>query len=518
MKITIQSGNQILIQEYREPVRLSTAIRESGLPFAFPCSGQGRCGKCRVFAEGELSEPGEQERQLLGEALADGVRLACLAEAAGDCRVTLPEEKEASILTEGRLPEFTLTPGAAGYGCAVDIGTTTVACYVWSRNDGQLRGKTSFPNPQSKFGADVISRIQCHLDGEGEALRAVIFDGLDQALSALCREQGIEAAQVSQVVVTGNTTMLDLFAGIDVEPLSHSPFQLTEWFGHTAEFRFPSLPDAPIYLPRTIAAFVGSDITCAILASGMLRSEETRLLADIGTNGEMALWHDGKLSCCSTAAGPAFEGAGIWMGMAAVNGALNGVSLEGETLRYRVIGGGGRAAGVCGSGLIDAMAAFLKLGLIDDTGRIDEDSPHFAVYGAEVNDQPALRIGDSGVILTQQDVRSLQLAKSAICAGMETLLHEAGTDVSEVKELLLAGGFGSYIDTASAAVIGLLPHALASRATAIGNAAGMGASMMLLSEEEKAEGDALAREGQEVELSTTSYFMDRYVENMMFEL
>ena len=229
----------------------------------------------------------------------------------------------------------------------------------------------------------------------------------------------------------------------------------------------------------------------------------------------MALRYKGKLFCCSTAAGPAFEGAGMQMGMTAVNGAVSKVSMEGERMTYSVIGGG-EAKGLCGSGVIDAVAAFVRCGLIDDTGRIDEDSPLYAVYGAEFDGFPALKIGDSGVLITQQDIRKLQLAKSAVAAGVLTMLSDSGCTMDEISTLYLAGGFGSYVDIRSAAAIGLIPEALEGKVTVIGNAAGAGASMLLLDRSAEEREQAIVSCAEEINLSANPTFMDHYVEQMMF--
>ena len=527
MTITILHENGALPQVYSERVLLSTVLRDADaasshthahpMCVAMPCGGNGTCGKCRVYASGVLSAPSEQEKVLLGDALSAGERLACMTWAEGDCTIELHTRKEQVILTDGVLPALPLNPAEEGaVGMAVDIGTTTVAVYAYHLKDGSSLGRHSFQNPQAKFGADVISRIQAALDGNAAALRQCIRKELDSAFRRLAKHAGTPLEQVRSICVTGNTTMLDLFSGVDVEPLSHSPFEVSEHFGTIhAESQFPALFRAQVYLPRTISAFVGSDITCALLSSGMVGSAQTILLADIGTNGEMALWHNGRLWCCSTAAGPAFEGAGISMGSAAITGAMSHVETRNGQLHWDTVGGG-NAFSICGSGLIDAVAALLELGLVDETGRIDEDAPLYEAYGCEREDGPALRLGDSGIILTQPDIRAVQLAKSAICAGMYTLLHEAGASVGQVGSLLLAGGFGSFLSCASAGRIGLIPSALAPAARSIGNAAGMGASMILLSDEMKARSLEIAAAAKDVELSASPYFMEQYVEQMMF--
>ncbi len=519
MKLTLLHGGKEVPLEYGQPVRLSQAVRESGFSLAMPCNGNGKCGKCRVQVEGACSPLQEEEQRLLGERAGEGWRLACLAFAEGDCVVRIPEQGETSIVSDGYLPAFEKNPIGSRYGFAVDIGTTTVVVYCYDLQTCGLAGKATFPNPQSPYGADVISRIQSSLDGKGQQLREKIVFALEQAFLDLCRQEGIPRDAVDAMVITGNTTMLYLLCGRDVEPLSHAPFQIREFYGRDAgdELRFTAFPQARVYLPRCISAFVGADITCSILSSDIVRQPGASLMVDIGTNGEMALYHDGNLYCCSTAAGPAFEGAKISHGCPAVRGAVNKVWAENGALRYETIGGA-PAIGLCGTGLIDAVAAFVKTGLIDETGRIDDEAENgFAGLVTEYDGQPAVRIGDSGVLVTQPDLRAVQLAKAAICAGIHSLIHEAGLQEEDIGHLYLAGGFGSFIDRQSAGDMGLIPPRFVPVTKVLGNAAGMGATMILQSAEKRAESAALAKRAGYVELSTSPFFMEQYVACMMFE-
>ena len=242
---------------------------------------------------------------------------------------------------------------------------------------------------------------------------------------------------------------------------------------------------------------------------------EPELLVDIGTNGEMALAAGGKMLCCSTAAGPAFEGAGIYQGMNAKEGAVSRVFLENGKIRCSVIGGV-EAKGICGSGIVDAVAVMVKAGILDETGIINEEDHAFEGDITEVEEQPAFRLPGTQVVITQKDIRAVQLAKSAVCSGMLTLIEEAGMQPKDVKRLTIAGGFGAFIDVQSAQTIGLIPPGFAAKAVAVGNAAGTGASMVLLSEEVRRSSEKLAKRAETVELSSSPRFMDYYVENMLF--
>lgn len=518
MKITISSGDKQSVVSSEERILLSEAIQSGSFPFDMPCNGRGVCGKCRVYASGCLSAPTRQETEHLGAELADGMRLACMTWAEGDCEVRLLQ-KNAHIVTDSVAARLDYAPMGKNYGFAVDIGTTTVAIYLCDfRNQGKQIAQAAFSNPQSAFGADVISRIQEALDGGAERLSQVIRERLEETFLQLCGQAGISSDLVDSIVITGNTTMLYLLCQVDTEPLSHSPFAITEYFGRIVDdsmLRFGALKNARVFLPRTISAFVGSDITCSILTSGIRQKKGINVMADIGTNGEMAVYRDGKLCCCSTAAGPAFEGAGITMGSAAIDGAISDVTFD-HGFTYKTIGGQKKATGICGSGLIDAVAACLHAGLVDETGRIDEDTEENLPFLTEYQGKQAVKIGESGVVLTQEDFRAVQLAKAAICAGIRSLMHEVGVEAGEVDHLFLAGGFGSFIKPESAAAIGLIPGELASRLKSIGNAALGGAYAILCSEAEHRESDDIAKSAVNLELSSSPYFMDQYVEEMMF--
>ena len=255
----------------------------------------------------------------------------------------------------------------------------------------------------------------------------------------------------------------------------------------------------PMYLPRCLSAFVGADITCALIASGMCRREETALLVDIGTNGEIALWHRGELLAGSTAAGPVFEGSGIHFGVGSVNGAIDQAFLEGRRIRVTTIGSA-PAIGICGSGLIDAVACFLQSGEIDETGLVESER---------------LWLTDA-IYVTQQDIRNVQLAKGAIAAGIETLLQEAGLASDQVSALYVSGGFGSHINLHSAASIGLIPPAWVSRATVIGNGALTGSSMLLLNREFQEDARRIAERARSLNFGGNSGFAAHYMEKMLF--
>ncbi|MCL2653683.1 MAG: ASKHA domain-containing protein, partial [Propionibacteriaceae bacterium] len=299
-----------------------------------------------------------------------------------------------------------------------------------------------------------------------------------------------------------NTTMLHLLTGLEVTSLGVSPFTPVTLFGETrpAASVLDGLPNAELYLPPGISTYVGPDITCGLVATGLGSAGRPELLVDLGTNGEMAFSANGRLWCCATAAGPAFEGAEISSGMPALPGAIEDVFVDGDDVGFSTIEHK-RPKGVCGTGLIAAVNAWLDLDLVDSSGAMSAES---------------LRIGSSEISLTRADVRMLQLAKAAVAAGIDTLLSEAGLTPSDVATLNLAGGFGSYLQAGPAIGIGLLPAATADCVTPAGNSALSGAVLLTLSTAARRAAQQRADEAIEVSLATHPVFMDRYIEDMTF--
>ena len=484
---------------------LSDELRNYRSAPDMPCGGRGRCGKCLVWAEGGLDDPSPREQEYLTpDQLAQGVRLACCAHITGDLRVRLtPPRVVSQICTQGVDRPLGNDPVFSVLGGAVDIGTTTLAARLYDRTG--LLATASAPNPQRDFGADVISRVGKAMEGHAGALAACVRQGVNGLLLDLCKQAGRSVHEIDGLVVTGNTAMLHLLTETDPSPLAAAPFAAEELFGVQRPARTLGLtgsPDCTVWLPRCMSAFVGGDITTALLAAGLCEGQDTALLADIGTNGEIALWKNGALLCCSTAAGPAFEGANLSQGMQGAPGAIDHVGVENGALVLHTIEEQ-PARGICGSGVADLLAALLELEILDETGLLDDGEEQWDLT--------------ENVAFTQADVRQVQLAKSAVRSGIETLLHEARLEPEDVAELAVAGGFGSFLDLHSAAAIGLIPPELEEACRVIGNAALSGAAMLLWDRDLWARSVALADSARTVDLAGSRFFMDRYVENMMFE-
>ena len=486
-----------------ESAPLSRLLAQAELYPDYPCGGQGRCGKCRVTARGDLSPVTAQERQLLSpRELDNGVRLACLAQVCGpDAEVELPREGGIQAETGGSLHRLEWDPWADGLGVCVDIGTTTVAAYLWDLDNRCRLGTASCKNPQERFGADVVSRLDAALAGQGAALRSSIVGCIEELAERLCRQAGRTPTDIGGAVITGNTAMLYFLCGCDVQDIARAPFQARRRFGEYVAASKLGLAwgrGCRVYLPPCISAYVGADITCGLLACGILQTDDPSLLADVGTNGEMALLSGGSIYCCATAAGPAFEGVGISCGSAAVPGAIDAVTAENGQLHIHTIGGV-PARSVCGSGLLDAAAALRRLELLEDSGYMEPDS---------------LPLAD-GVSLLRRDIRSFQLAKSAVCAGAETLLHAASIYPADVRTVWLAGGFGCRLSPVSAVEVGLLPKALLPAIRPAGNTAAMGAALLLCARRFEEEAAEIAAMSHVVELAANPVFQQRFVEDML---
>lgn len=446
------------------------------------------------------------------------LRMACLCRVQGDCTVILSQH-DVVVETRGTqsLPAYDGANSEA-LGIAVDIGTTTVAMQLYHLPSGRLLAQDSALNAQASFGADVLSRIAFSDQHGLSALHRELVDQLSGMMQATLRKADADAGHVERVVATGNTTMLHFLTGLDPHGIGIAPFIPSSFFGDTrpAAGLFPFLPtDAELYLPRCVGAYVGADITCDVLASGLMDRTDATLLVDVGTNGEMALRTKDRLLCCATAAGPAFEGAQISMGMTAAQGAICRVNVLDGLIAAETIGGR-PARGVCGTGLISAVRAMLSIGALDPAGTIEPDGHAFSALVEDREDDIHFHLGSSGVTLSGRDIREVQLAKAAIAAGIDTLLHEAGYTLKDVASLVLAGGFGSVIDPAEAAAIGLIPRALADYAQAGGNLALAGAAAMLFSKDARKASEQFARKAQEISLSSSAYFMEKYMDHMFF--
>ena len=511
-----------------------------------PCGGKGTCGKCKVT----VTKPYYNDVLACQTKICDGMEIIVgRKESTGtkeDSMVVLTNGGNVSekfnehvnehvnrnvVLKEETANESEKVESNEDTLVACDIGTTTVVCYLIDKETGQIISTRSGANPQRSFGADVLSRIDAaaraddndKANGGLQMMQTQIVSLLNGWISEMLTECG--RTKVSRFSVAGNTVMCHLLMGISPEKLGKAPFMPDEYFGREFNPLDIGLENCQtmIIFPA-VSGFVGGDITAGMMET--VNCNELTLYLDIGTNGEMALGIGDRYVCCATAAGPAFEGSQIELGMPASKGAVDKVWLEGRRIKYSVIGND-RPVGLCGSGLIDALAVLLKAGIIDENGTIlsGQELPIlFRSYVFEVEAEETAQSTESslvvhiapGVYITQDDIRKLQLAKGAIAAGIEVLFKEYGCKPCDLDILTFAGGFGNYIDKASAAAIGLFPQELLDKAKEVGNAAGNGAVSAALSQEAWERALEISGNMRYIELASYPHFDEMYVEHMNF--
>ncbi len=507
---------------------LLEAAGQAGIVLTTPCGGRGTCRKCVV----ELHPSGRRV-------------LACQYSVQRDLTVRVPADSrfyEHKILSQGLDPDSEVRPtiverhrpGAgqgAILGLAVDIGTTTVVAKLVNLADGQCIATRATLNPQVQYGDDVISRINyARSEAASADLQRAIVASINTLIDGLCAAAGVNSKAIHEACVVGNTTMNHLFLGLPVGQLGIAPYRAYSLDAHDVapgELHLHINGRGNVHAVQNIAGFVGSDTTAVALATGMDSVTDRTLVVDIGTNGELVLGTPGHLYAASCAAGPALEGARILHGSRAAEGAIEAVVVDDGDIGLDVIGGAA-ARSICGSGLIDAVAVLLDLGIIDVTGRFVSAEtvstrlpPALATRLRQVDGQPAFCLafdegtGEPRVLLTQRDIREMQLAKGAIRAGIRLLLNKLEIADADLDRVLLAGAFGNYIRPHSAIRIGLLPNVPVERLHFVGNAAASGAVMLLLSEACRERAKVLAKRIQYVEIAHEREFADVFAEAML---
>ena len=522
---------------------LIDTLREHGVRIDAPCGGSGRCGKCRVrVVSGELPVTAEDRAFLSEREIASGVRLACTARPMSDLRIrvlaktgkqiaavaemgssTQDNEKRAasdkSVMRadagKERECKNSKTRGCFaldknGYGIAVDIGTTTLAACLYGWSDGVVYETVTAVNSGRDFGADVLSRMEASNNGKRARLQELLHEDVCGLLAELLRRTGVQAKDIQKIVIAANMTMVHLLMGYSCETLGRAPFVPANKRMICAD-AMRILGDGslrcPVVVLPAVSAFVGGDIVSGMLTLGMAKGNDTVLLLDVGTNGEMALRHNGQIYVTSTAAGPAFEGGGISCGCASVPGAICGVKLV-EDLMIRTIGGAA-PVGICGSGVLELVSELLRVDLLDETGLLAEQYRENGFQlGKTASGEP--------IIFTQGDVRALQLAKGAIRAGIEVLLAAAGVRAEEVSQIYLAGGFGVRMDEQAAIRIGLLPEAFRGRIRPVGNSSLSGAVFAGRCADIGAPCEELLAQCRQVVLAEQPEFEENYFRYMSF--
>lgn len=468
----------------------------------FPCGGQGNCGGCRVkVIGGSLLVSADQEQILPRPQWDAGWRLACRCQV--ETAVTLEVGQWDTAILADHL-DLLFTP-RDGQGIAVDLGTTTLVAQLLDFNSGRVLAVRTALNPQVAYGADVMSRVEFAFSSEGHSkLVDLVRRKIGELILELVAETRPEEARPDTIVIVGNTVMHHLFCGLGLETLSRTPFETAA--GGLHEFRAGDLGwtlsgDPTVRVLPCLGGFVGSDILAGVLSTRMHESPSLVGLVDLGTNGEIAFGNRERIVCASTAAGPAFEAGRISMGMQATTGAITEVTIEEGQLCCRVMGGTA-PRGICGSGLVDAVAAALELGWIKPNGRLTSGGDRLALAPP--------------VTLTQRDIRQLQLAKGAVAAGIRILLDRLGAEVGGVSRLYLAGAFGNYVKPASARRIGLIDFPDESVEPA-GNTALLGAKLALLAHESDDLGfSAIRKNIDHMSLAADPHFQEIFVAETVF--
>ncbi|HEX5618443.1 MAG TPA: ASKHA domain-containing protein [Solirubrobacteraceae bacterium] len=405
------------------------------------------------------------------------------------------------------------------FAIAFDLGTTTVVATLLDLETGQPAAVRSMLNRQQPHGADVISRVSATMldDGALAVLEARAHETLAELTTEVCEEAGVDPAEVYEIAVVGNVTMIQLALGIDPEPLSMAPFIVASHDlppATAADFGVAVHPRAPAVVFPSLGAYVGGDIVAGMLATGITRDKRLRLFIDVGTNSEIALGSHDRVLATAAPAGPAFEAAQIRCGMRAADGAIEGVRIDGDEIELQVIGDV-EPVGICGSGLVDCVAELVDAGLLDHSGRFVQEPSALADRLTKIGEERVFMLTDD-VYLSQRDVRELQFAKASIATGWHILLRELGVDVEDIQQVLLAGSFGAYLSPASAVRIGLVPRMALPRIVSAGNVASEGAKMAALSVRERAEARSIVHEVDYIELSGREDFNDMFIDQLAF--
>ncbi len=485
-------------------VKAGTPLKDVLFPYGveFPCGGRGICRGCRIKClEGNLPPTPEQESALTQQEIEQGWRLACLCYAENDLVLEL-EQWEFDVLSD--FSSFPFQP-REGYGIAIDVGTTTLAAQILDLQTGNVLSLASSLNPQAMVGGDIMSRIQYAITEKQQShLVSLLRNEVEGLIHELLKNTNIDTAHLNRIALCGNTVMHHLFSNIDLTPLSHYPFQSTHkglQFFTPNELGWQLHENTEIVFLPCPGGFVGSDILMGILASHMLETPSYMALVDLGTNGEIVIGNQNRIVCASTAAGPAFEGARISMGMRAASGAISHIDCDQDPWRFHIIGQN-NAKGICGSGLVDAVAAGLKSGIIQSNGRLNNGQTKWEIYPP--------------VSLIQQDIRELQLAKGAIAAGTRILLEHFNLQSEDLEKMILAGAFGNYINPRSALQIGLLrfpPEKISPQ----GNTALKGTKQVLfLPEIQEKTFQRILDKIEHISLNDHPGFQDIFIDEMLF--
>lgn len=473
-----------------------------GIRVPTSCVKRGKCRECLLEIESGMEHlsPRAPEEEHLGE----GFRLACRTrfERAGVVRCLTMRRGAMRVVDEAYGVTVSAVEPRPGHGLAIDVGTTTVAMRLYDLDTGRLVATQSFENPQRFGGSDVMARIHYDTSQRGRLLQRTLLGYVRQGIERF----DVPPEAIVEVVVAGNTTMRDLFFGLDVYTIGQKPYRSTHEHSLGAparRLRLPLHPDATVYGLPIIGSHVGADAAAALLATGIHENDVLSILMDVGTNTEIIVGKRDRLVAASCPAGPAFEGGGVVCGMPALDGAIERITLNGRGVPSATVIGGGEPVGICGSGLVDLMSELLRTGRMNAQGRFEEDLEVFEVA--------------EGIVFTESDVNELAQAKGANVAGLQILRDVYGFELDEVERFYLAGGFARYLDLDAARRIGLIPDIPDEKIVRVGNAALEGASKALLAPSLRARLDEIVTAVEHVELETHPSFFEFFVEGCQME-
>jgi len=534
--------------EYVPKKNLLQLLLENDIFVDNPCNGNGSCGKCKVrVLEGNLPPLSPTERKLLKEdEINADIRLSCLVVPKEDITIEiLQKERKHKILTTGYVPEFEFNPTGvfndselialeAGdtteflYGVAIDIGTTTVVAALIDMNNGEELATASRINPQKKFGLDVLTRITYeleHPEGSKEELQKTIVEAINEMVEELCSEGKVKKENIYEISIAANCTMMHFLLGVDATSIGKSPYApiFTKAKNISAsDLGIKAAKCARVYCLPSVSSYIGADIVAGAYVCELHKAEENILFIDIGTNGEIVLSKGGRLLSCSCAAGPALEGMNISSGMRAAEGAVEGVEITENGIDLKVIGEED-PIGICGSGILAVVKELLRTGIVKNNGafikkeQLEESDYRYKMIQLNGNKREFILKGTpEQLLITQGDVRQVQLAKGALLSGFYALLKQAKIDMGELDKVMIAGQFGAHLPADSLVGTGILPEEVKNKLVYVGNSSKTGAYMALMSVKVKKEIEELAGEMEYMELGASEGYEKLFSQCLLF--
>ena len=509
---------------------LLKVLLEKGIFVDNPCNGKGICGKCkvRILSGSILPVIKEEEKFLSIQEQKEGIRLSCLTGVRGSIEIELlQKERKHSVLTKGYVPEFEKDRFDSGYGIAIDIGTTTVVTALIELKTGKELANTSMINAQKHYGLDVLTRITYEYEQEEKGIRELqkaIVDSVNAMISAVCQDAGVRKEDIREIDVAANCTMMHMLLGVDARPIGRAPYKPKFTSAKTLpakEIGIEAGEKTVLYCLPHVSAYIGADIVAGAYVCELQKQKGNVLFIDIGTNGEIVLVSNGRLLCCSCAAGPALEGMNISSGMRAAEGAIEDICITEQGVLLTTIGDK-EPAGLCGSGILSVVKELLLSGIIKKTGvfikkdKLAQDDYRYPMIRMNGTKREFILCKEPLLLVTQGDVRQVQLAKGAILSGFLALLNKAGIGMEDLDQVMIAGQFGAHLPVSSLIGTGILPEGVKEKLVYVGNSSKTGAYMALLSHKVKEEIERLAEQMEYMELSETENYERLFTESMIF--